>query len=137
MRVVYTSVVGDLIHVGHMNLFRQAKELGDKLVVGVITDEGVENYKRKPIIPFNQRIEVVSSIKYVDLAIQQNSRSGVDNMKKLENISILVRGDDTEISEEVDYIQSIGGRFVKIPFTQGISTSLIIDKIYHINNKTD
>ena len=135
MKVVYTSVVCDLIHIGHINLFRQAKELGDKLVVGVITDEGVENYKRTPIMTFDQRIEVVSSVKYVDLAIQQNRRSGVENMKQLGNVSILVRGDDTEISDEVEYIQSVGGEFVKIPYTQGISTSFIIDKISSKNNK--
>jgi len=135
MKVVYTSVVCDLMHIGHINLFRQAKELGDKLVVGVITDEGVENYKRAPIIPFDQRIEVVSSVKYVDLAIQQNRRSGVENMKQLGNVSILVRGDDTEISDEVEYIQSVGGEFVKIPYTQGISTSFILDKISSKNNK--
>jgi len=135
MKVVYTSVVCDLIHIGHINLFRRAKELGDKLIVGVITDEGVESYKRTPIISFDQRIEVVSSVKYVDLAIQQNRRSGVENMKQLGNVSILVRGDDTEIPDEVEYIQSIGGAFVKIPYTQGVSTSFIIDKISSKNNK--
>ena len=109
---VYTSVVCDLFHIGHINLFRKAKGLGDKLIVGVITDEGVNQYKRTPIIPVEQRIAVVSSIKYVDLAIEQNTRSGVENMKQLGNISILIRGDDAEIPDEIkdtiDYMRNNG-----------------------------
>jgi len=129
MVVVYTSVVCDLLHIGHINLFRKAKKLGDKLIVGVISDEGVYKYKNAPIIPLEQRIEVISALKYVDLAIEQNTRSGVENMKELGNISILIRGDDAEIQDEVDYIKSIGGKFVKIPYTKGISTSDIKNKI--------
>ena len=112
MVVVYTSVVCDLLHIGHINLFRKAKGLGDNLIVGVITDEGVNQYKRTPIIPVEQRIAVVSSIKYVDLAIEQNTRSGVENMKQLGNISILIRGDDAEIPDEIkdtiDYMRNNG-----------------------------
>lgn len=129
MIIVYTSVVCDLLHIGHINLFRKAKELGDKLIVGVITDDGVNQYKGTPIIPVEQRIEVISSLKYVDLVIEQKTRSGLENMKELGNISILIRGDDAEIPDEIDYIKSIGGKFVKIPYTSGISTSDIINKI--------
>ena len=82
-KIIYTSVVCDFIHIGHINLFKKAKSLGDILIVGVITDEGVKKYKRDPIIPFEQRLEVVSSIKYVDFAIKQETRSGTENMKKL------------------------------------------------------
>jgi len=133
MIVVYTSVVCDLLHIGHINLFKKAKELGDKLIVGVISDEGVSRYKRTPIIPLEQRIAIISALKYVDIVIEQDERSGVENMKKLGNISILIRGDDAEISGEVDYIKSIGGKFVKIPYTSEISTSDIIGKIIRNN----
>ena len=131
--VVYTSVVCDLIHIGHINLFKKAKSLGDKLIVGVITDDGVAKYKRKPIIPFEQRLNVISSIKYVDKAIGQDSRSGKNNMIKIGNISILTRGDDIEISDEIEYIKSVKGKFVKIPYTNGISTSRIIEIIKNSN----
>tara|TARA_B100000795_G_scaffold261675_1_gene238695 strand:+ start:512 stop:913 length:402 start_codon:yes stop_codon:yes gene_type:complete len=133
MIVVYTSVVCDLLHIGHINLFKKAKELGDKLIVGVISDEGVSRYKRTPIIPLEQRIAIISALKYVDIVIEQDERSGVENMKKLGNISILIRGDDAEISDEVDYMKSIGGKFVKIPYTSEISTSDIIGKIIRNN----
>ena len=133
MIVVYTSVVCDLLHIGHINLFKKAKELGDKLIVGVISDEGVSRYKRTPIIPLEQRIAVISALKYVDIVIEQDERSGVENMKKLGNISILIRGDDAEISDEIGYMKSIGGKFVKIPYTSEISTSDIIGKIIRKN----
>tara|TARA_Y100001970_G_scaffold15871_1_gene17831 strand:+ start:14879 stop:15349 length:471 start_codon:yes stop_codon:yes gene_type:complete len=133
-KVIYTSVVCDLLHVGHINLFKQAKSLGDILIVGVISDLGVESYKRNPIISFEQRLEVVSSIKYVDFAIKQETRSGTENMKKLGNISLLIRGDDDEIKDEVEYIKSIGGEFIRIPYTKGVSTSKIIRKINQKNN---
>ena len=122
-------MVCDLIHIGHINLFKKAKALGNKLIVGVITDEGVKKYKREPIIPFEQRIEIVSSIKYVDMVVKQNNRSGKENIKKLGNISVLIRGDDAEIPEEVKYIKSVGGEFIQIPYTKGISSSSIINKI--------
>ena len=128
-RIVYTSVVCDLIHIGHINLFKKAKALGDKLIVGVVTDEGVKKYKREPIIPFEQRMEIVSSIKYVDMVVKQNNRSGTENIKKLGNISVLIRGDDAEILEEVNYIKSINAKFIQIPYTKGISSSGIMNKI--------
>ena len=133
-KIIYTSVVCDLVHIGHINLFRKAKSLGDILIVGVISDQGVKNYKRNPIIPFEQRLEVVSSIKYVDYAIRQQARSGTANMKILGNVSCLIRGDDDEISDEVEYIKSIGGEFIKILYTKGVSSSKIISKINLRNN---
>jgi bifunctional ADP-heptose synthase (sugar kinase/adenylyltransferase) len=54
-------------------------------------------------------------------------------MKKLGNVSILIRGDDAEIPDEINYIKSIGGKFMKIPYTKGISSTYIINKINHKN----
>ena len=60
----YTTGVFDLFHIGHLNILKRAKEMCDYLIVGVSTDELVENYKNKtPIIPYEERIEIVSAIK--------------------------------------------------------------------------
>ena len=99
----------------------------------IYLDEGVKKYKREPIIPWTQRIKIISSIKYVDMVMKQNMRSGVENMKKLGNISVLIRGDDAKIPEEINYIKSVGGKFVQISYTKGISTSGIIKKILEKN----
>ncbi|MCL2035500.1 MAG: adenylyltransferase/cytidyltransferase family protein, partial [Oscillospiraceae bacterium] len=66
MMIGYTSGVFDLFHIGHLNLLKNAKGMCDKLVVGVTTDN-LSLYKgKKPLIPFEDRIEIVRSIKYVD-----------------------------------------------------------------------
>lgn len=57
MKVVYTYGVWDLLHVGHLRLLQEAKDLGNRLIVGVFTDEVVTSFKRTPIIPQNQPIE--------------------------------------------------------------------------------
>ena len=128
MIVVYTSLVGDLFHVGHLNLLRRAKELGDYLIVGVLTDEAVAEYKRKPIVSTSERMEIIKAIKYVDEVILQHSRDGADNLRKM-NANILVRGNDAMLQDEVDYIQSNGGKFIQLERTPGVSTTETIKNI--------
>lgn len=66
----YTAGVYDMFHIGHLNVIKNAKAKCDFLIVGVSTDEVVkENKNKTPIIPFNERIAIVESIKYVDKAI--------------------------------------------------------------------
>lgn len=67
----YTSGVYDLFHIGHLNLLKNARGLCDKLIVGVSVDELVKYKNKKAVIPFEERIEIVRSIKYVDSAIPQ------------------------------------------------------------------
>ena len=78
MIIGYTTGVFDLFHIGHLNILRRAREKCDKLIVGVTTDELLKVYKNKsPIIPFEERISIVKSIKYVDEVVPQ------ENMDKL------------------------------------------------------
>jgi cytidyltransferase-like protein len=63
---VYVPVVADLFHIGHLNLFKKCKSLFDEVIVGVHTDESVAFYKNMPIIPYEQRLEIVRSCRYVD-----------------------------------------------------------------------
>lgn len=66
-KVGYTTGVYDMFHIGYLNILKRTKEQCDYLIVGVSTDEVVRDYKGKtPIIPFQERIEIVESIKYVD-----------------------------------------------------------------------
>jgi glycerol-3-phosphate cytidylyltransferase len=91
---MYTSGCFDIFHYGHLNILKRTKEICDYLIVGVSSDELIEKEKgRKPVIPFNERLNVVKAIKYVDEVIPQvdkNKQRVVDEYK-IDAISV---GDD-------------------------------------------
>jgi len=63
---VYVDMVGDLFHAGHVSLLREARGHGDWLVVGVLSDETAESYKRRPIMTLAERVTVIEACRYVD-----------------------------------------------------------------------
>lgn len=70
--VIYTSGVFDLLHASHVRALKSAKAQGGKdaiLIVGVATDEDTQSYKRKPVIPYEQRIKMIKSLDFVDEVI--------------------------------------------------------------------
>ena len=83
MKIVYTYVVGDLLHIGHIIYLENAKALGDKLVVGVLTDRAVMEKKPKPTIGFLERMRIVQSLKCVDLVVAQETYSPIENIKSI------------------------------------------------------
>ena len=128
-RVVYTYVVGDLFHIGHLRMLKQAKALGDYLIVGVLTDEAVVAYKRRPVIPFDERIEIISAIKYVDLAVKQESLDPTDNLTRL-SVDILSHGNDwDEDFPGASYMRRTGKKVTKTRYYNGQSTTKIIRKM--------
>ncbi len=78
----YTTGVYDLFHIGHLNLLRNAKGMCDKLIVGVTTDDLVSYKNKIPVIPFEERLEIVRSVRYVDAAIPQISRDKYEAWQK-------------------------------------------------------
>ena len=89
----YTTGVYDLFHIGHVNILRNAKSLCDKLIVGVSTDELVSYKNKKSVIPFEERIEIVRSCKYVDLAVPQFDMDKLDHQSRYK-FDIMFVGDD-------------------------------------------
>lgn len=80
---VFTSGSFDLFHIGHLNILEKSAALGDELIVGVSTDELIEKYKgMKPIIPFEQRFRIVSSIKCVSKVVKQTKLTDINQLKK-------------------------------------------------------
>ena len=128
-RLVYAYVAGDLLHLGHLKALQQAKALGDYLIVGVITDEGIEAYKRKPIIPFEERIELVQNLKCVDWAVKQDSVDPTENLIKYDP-DILTHGDDWgEDFPGAEYMRTHGRKAVRTKYYKGSSTTDIIERI--------
>lgn len=128
MTVGYTTGVYDLFHIGHLNLLKNAKGMCDKLIVGVTVDELVAYKGKQAMIPFEDRIEIVRSIKYVDAAVPQYDMDKLAACKKL-GADILFVGDDWYGTEkwrqyEEEFARE-GIRIVYFPYTKGISSTQI------------
>ena len=124
----YTAGVYDLFHIGNLNLLKNAKGMCDKLVVGVTTDDLVTYKGKRALIPFEDRIEIVRSIKYVDAAVPQYDMDKLTACKKL-GAQILFVGDDWYGTEKwADYekeFEENGIRIVYFPYTKGVSSTII------------
>lgn len=124
----YTSGVYDLFHIGHLNLLKNARGLCDKLIVGVSVDELVKYKNKKAVIPFEERIEIVRNIKYVDSAIPQYE---IDKFKVWEKIKfdVLFVGDDWYESDSWKIMENkfkdVNVRVIYFPYTKGTSSTLI------------
>jgi glycerol-3-phosphate cytidylyltransferase len=124
--VVFTAGVWDILHVGHLNLLRRARELGDKLVVGVLTDEAAERYKPRPVMPFEQRLEIIRALRMVDDVVQVDDTNATTVLQRLEP-HILVHGSDIdkkagwEIGQT--WMRENGRQFVVLPYTEGVSST--------------
>ena len=125
----YTAGVFDLFHIGHLKILQNAKSICDKLIVGVSTDELVYKYKKKkPVIPFSERIEVVRAIKYVDAVIPQVDLNKMEIWKKIK-FDLMVVGDDWYNSKKWKKIDDdLIKKKVKViyfPYTKNTSSTKI------------
>ncbi|HOP11770.1 MAG TPA: adenylyltransferase/cytidyltransferase family protein [Oscillospiraceae bacterium] len=138
MVIGYTAGVYDLFHIGHLNLFKNAKGMCDKLIVGVTVDELVTYKGKRAIIPFEDRIEIVRSIKYVDAAVPQYDMDKLLMCKKL-GASLLFVGDDWfETEKWIEYEKKFQAENIKIiyfPYTKGVSSTQIIKASNAIRDK--
>lgn len=124
MKRVITYGTFDLLHYGHINLLRRAKELGDYLVVGLSTDEFNRFQKNKVCyFSYEQRKLLVEAIRYVDLVIPESNWEQKQTDVKTFQIDTFVMGDDWE--GKFDFLQDEGVEVVYLPRTPEISTTQI------------
>lgn len=119
-KTVLTYGTFDLFHVGHLNILKRLKEKGNRLVVGVSTDEFNIIKGKKTVVPFEQRLEIVQAIKYVDLAVPEESweQKRLDIQKydaKIFGIGEDWKGKFDDLSDEIEVIY--------LPRTAGVSTT--------------
>ena len=132
-KIGYTTGVFDLFHIGHLNILKRAKEQCEYLIVGVSTDSLVLDYKKKkPIIPFEERIAIVEAIKYVDEVIPQETMDKLDAWEKL-HYNVMFHGSDWKGSALFeDYekrFREKGIDVVFLPHTDGVSSTELTQKI--------
>lgn len=136
-KVVYVGMSADIIHPGHLNIIHEATKLG-RVVVGVLTDAAIASYKRLPYLNYEQRSLVVSNLKGVDEVIPQTTLDYVPNLEKIKPDYVL-HGDDWKQGVQqktrqrvIDCVSQWGGKVIDIPYTQGISSSMLNQRLKEI-----
>jgi len=131
-KVGYVTGTFDLFHVGHLRLLQAAKALCEILIVGVQTDESAERHKGKPVIPFEQRIEIVRGLRIADVVIAQDDIDKVAAHDCLRFDALFAGDDKRGDSRWAQYEEGLSARGVKViyfPYTTSVSTTDIIERI--------
>jgi glycerol-3-phosphate cytidylyltransferase len=141
-KVGYTTGVFDMFHVGHLHLLKKAANHCDHLIVGVSSDELVEKYKgKKPIIPFEHRMEIISSLEVVDEVLVQSHR---DKIKQYHDIrfDVMFVGDDWKgdplFNSLERELQKFGSSVEYFEYTKNVSSTKftkILQDIYNLELK--
>ena len=133
MIIGYTTGVFDMFHIGHLNILKRAKEQCDFLIVGVSTDELVLKEKnKKPTIPFKDRVEIISAIKYVDQVVTQPDKNKFAAWEKYHFNKMFVGSDWKGTAQWEKYEQEfkpVGVEIVYFPRTEGISSTMLTDQV--------
>lgn len=130
-KIVYAYVVADLLHVGHVLALENAKSFGDKLIVGVLTDEATMEKKPKPTLPFSERMRLVKALKCVDAVVPQETYSPIPNVIKIKP-DILMESyshSEKDLEETKKLMESFGGKVIIMPYYPEQSSSRIKENI--------
>ncbi|MGO4592510.1 adenylyltransferase/cytidyltransferase family protein [Leifsonia sp. 2TAF2] len=126
-RVGYAAGAFDLFHIGHLNILKHAKSQCDYLIAGVVSDEMLELTKGiSPVIPLAERLEIVSSIEYVDEAVAETVPDKLDTWRELQ-FDVFFKGDDWRGTEKGLRLErefaAVGVEVVYFPYTMTTSST--------------
>ena len=137
-KIVFTNGCFDLLHLGHVRYLEQAKALGDVLIVAVNSDDSVRALKGKgrPLIPQDQRAEIMAALACVDFVIIFSDLDPIPTLQALRP-DIHVKGGDYAEDQlpEAEVVKAYGGRVVIIPKIDVPSTSDLIERIGKLGNR--
>ncbi len=135
MTVIYIGMCADILHPGHLNIINEGRKLKGDIIVGLLTDKAIASYKRIPYMNYKQRKIIVENIKGIKKVIKQSSLDYTDNLKKIKPDYVL-HGDDWKKgiqaqtrNKVIEIISVWGGKVIDVPYTKGISSTQIINKI--------
>lgn len=135
LSIVFTNGCFDIIHVGHIDYLEKSRNLGDKLVLGLNTDNSIRRIKgeKRPIVEEDPRARVMAALSFVDAVVLFDEDTPLRLIEAVKP-DILVKGNDYSIENIVgaDFVINNGGQVKTIPLVNGYSTSNIIDKIKNI-----
>ena len=133
-RLVYVGMAADILHHGHVNIIQTAAAYG-RVVVGLLTDEAIQSYKRTPTVTWADRKRLVAQIKGVDLVLPQTTLDYGPNLRLLRP-DVVVHGDDWKGGPQaktrmqvIECLTEWGGQLIEPTYTPGVSTTLILAKV--------
>lgn len=142
-KLVFTNGVFDILHKGHCKYLKDASEFGDKLIVGLNSDESVKSLGKGPDRPINDeesRAYVLSCLYFVDAVVVFNDQTPLELIKAVKP-HVLVKGGDYDPTETnhqsakfivgSNFVREYEGEVVTIPLVEGFSSTSIIDKMKH------
>ncbi len=132
-KIATTNGSFDILHIGHVNILQRAKELCDVLIVLVNSDRSIKELKgpSRPIIPENERAEMLAALECVDYVIIFDDNKPINILKELKS-DMHIKGGTFEperIREEKELIESWGAKHITLPLIEGYSTTNIINKL--------
>jgi rfaE bifunctional protein nucleotidyltransferase chain/domain len=131
-RVVLTNGCFDLLHAGHVALLEAARAEGDVLVVAINSDRSVREIKgpKRPILPEQERAETLAAMECVDHVVIYDEPTPAAVIRQIEP-DVLVKGADWGANDIVgrDTVEAAGGRVVRVPLVEGLSTTVILERI--------
>lgn len=131
-KTVFTNGCFDIVHLGHVDYLEKAKSLGDFLIVGINSDQSIQNIKGKdrPIIDEKSRSRLIAAMEFVDMVVLFDEETPLNLIKNLKP-DILVKGNDYSVENIVgaDVVKDGGGKIETIKLVKGYSTTSIINKI--------
>jgi len=124
----YAYVVGDILHRGHLLHLQNCKRMCDFLIVGVLSKKACMEKKPEPTMPLDERLELINNLKNVDMAVCQDEYSPLNNCKAIKP-DILFESTSHKEMPANNYINSVGGRVICMPYYSKQSSSKIKEKI--------
>jgi glycerol-3-phosphate cytidylyltransferase len=128
-RIGYAPGVYDLFHIGHLNMLRNARAFCDVLIAGVVSDEVAERNKGlRPIVPLDERLDIVAAIRFVDEAVVEDVPHKLEMWERV-RFDVIIKGSDWQGTDRGDKLESdfaaVGVDVAYVPYTERTSSTML------------